>query len=151
MNKLGLVNKLFSIVYRYHPVLRKGYGLRRSITALSHIEVGALGEKVAAVYLKSLGFKILYSNYRGPKGGELDLVAREGESLVFIEVKTRRKKGKGRPLDAVNLEKQALIERGAQAWLKLLGRRDMVWRFDVVEVILEEGKYPDLTLVREAF
>ncbi len=132
-------------------MLRRPLRASDSVRQLSHLELGDLGERMAVVYLRSLGLKVLYRNYRGPKGGELDIVAREGEVLVFIEVKTRRRRGKGRPLDAVGKEKQELIERGARAWLRLLGRSDMPWRFDVVEVILEEGARPDLTLVKEAF
>lgn len=118
---------------------------------LSRQEIGDLGERVAGCYLSSLGWKVLYKNYRGPKGGELDIVARDGDTLVFLEVKTRTSRGYGRPLDAVDAEKQELIERGANAWFHLLGRRDMLWRFDVVEVILIEGEGTDVNLVKDAF
>ncbi len=109
---------------------------------------------MALRYLQRRGWKLLYRNFRGPRGGEVDIVMRGGEKkslLVCIEVKTRTRRGFGRPLDAVNAEKQALIERGANRWLKELGRRDIPWRFDVVEVILEKGKKPDVTLVEDAF
>lgn len=117
----------------------------------SHIELGNLGEKMARQYLRRQGRKILYCNYRGPKGGELDIVARDGEVLTFIEVKTRRKRAESRPLDAVTLEKQHLIERGARAWLALLPDNEFLWRFDVVEVVLEEGKRPQICVVDDAF
>ena len=68
-----------------------------------------------------------------------------------MEVKTRTSKEFGRPLDAVNASKQELIERGANSWLHLLGRRDMPWRFDVVEVILIEGKLPEINVITDAF
>ena len=121
---------------------------------LSRKEIGDYGEKIARRYLQSRGWKILYRNYTAPKGGEVDLVARGGEGnklLVFVEVKTRTRRGHGRPLDAVDAAKQELIERGANAWLHELHRRDLPWRFDVVEVILEEGKPPEVTLVEDAF
>ena len=118
---------------------------------MSAKEIGDLGEQLAGVYLKSLGWKVLYGNYRAPKGGEVDIVARDGEILVFLEVKTRTSRGYGRPLDAVDGKKQELIERGANSWLKLLGRRDMPWRFDVVEVILADGEQADVNLVKNAF
>jgi len=97
------------------------------------------------------GRKILYRNYRGPRGGEIDIVARDGDTLSFVEVKTRTKKGYGRPLEAVTRDKQELLERGANAWLKLLGRRDLVWRFDVVEVILSDGQQAEVNIVNNAF
>ncbi|MBT8044749.1 MAG: YraN family protein, partial [Verrucomicrobiae bacterium] len=106
---------------------------------LSHTEIGALGERIALARLKADGRKILYKNYRGPKGGEVDIVARDGDTLSFVEVKTRTRRGYGRPLDAVDVAKQELIERGANSWLHLLGNRNILWRFDVVEVILSDG------------
>lgn len=118
---------------------------------LSHIEIGNLGERIACAHLQAHGRKILYRNYRGPKGGEVDIVARDVDTLSFVEVKTRTRRGYGRPLDAVDTSKQELIERGANSWLSLLGTRDIPWRFDVVEVILEEGKVPDVNVVVNVF
>ncbi|MGB0775224.1 MAG: YraN family protein [Akkermansiaceae bacterium] len=118
---------------------------------LSHIQIGDLGERIARARLRADGRKVLYMNYRGPKGGEVDIVARDGKVLSFVEVKTRTRRGRGRPLDAVNVAKQELIERGANSWLKLLGTRDIPWRFDVVEVILTEGERADVNIVQNAF
>ena len=118
---------------------------------LGHIEIGNLGERVAADFLRGEGRKILYRNFRSPKGGEVDIVARDGKVLSFVEVKTRTHESYGRPLDAVDKEKERLIERGADAWLKLLGTRDIPWRFDVVEVILKDGELPKLNVVRDVF
>lgn len=118
---------------------------------LGHIQIGALGERVAVDFLRAEGRKVLYRNFRGPRGGEVDIVARDGKVLSFVEVKTRTHDGYGRPLDAVDREKEQLIERGANAWLKLLGTRDIPWRFDVVEVILKDGEPPKVHVVRNAF
>ena len=118
---------------------------------LSAQEVGALGESIAADHLSLHGRKVLYRNYRGPRGGEIDIVARDGQTLSFVEVKTRTRKGYGRPLDAVDRSKQQLIERGANAWLNLLGKRDLVWRFDVVEVILCDGELAEVNVINNAF
>ena len=118
---------------------------------LSHIEIGNLGERIAAASLRASGRKILYRNYRGPRGGEVDIVARDGATLSFVEVKTRTRKGYGRPLDAVDVTKQELIERGANSWLTLLGTREIPWRFDVVEVILGDDELPEVTVVKNAF
>ncbi len=113
--------------------------------------IGALGERVAAAYLRGEGRKLLYRNFRTAKGGEVDLVARDGGVLSFVEVKTRTSEEFGRPLDAVNREKELLIERGANEWLRLLGTREIPWRFDVAEVILKQGKLPKVHIVRDAF
>jgi putative endonuclease len=116
-----------------------------------HIEIGEIGEKMARLRLYSNGRKILYCNFRGPNGGEVDIIARDGNTLSFVEVKTRRKRETSRPLDAVNKEKQALIKRGARAWLKLLKDDNILWRFDVVEVELTEGEKPKITVIEGAF
>lgn len=113
--------------------------------------MGQLGERLAAEWLRAQGAKVLYQNFRAPGGGELDIVARDGKTLAFIEVKSRSRVGPGRPLDAVDREKERLIERGANEWLRLLRTRDIPWRFDVVEVILQDGEVPAFNWVRNAF
>ena len=107
-----------------------------------HLEIGVLGERIAGAHWRGEGRKILYRNFRAPKGGEVDIVARDGEVLSFVEVKTRTSETFGRPLEAVDRKKQKLIKRGANEWLRLLGTRDLAWRFDVVEVVLLEGEKP---------
>ena len=94
---------------------------------------------------------MIYRNFRAPGGGEVDLVARERNVLLFVEVKTRTGEGHGRPLEAVNREKRDLIRRGAREWLRLLGTRQIPWRFDVVEVLLTDGEKPTVNWVRNAF
>ena len=113
--------------------------------------LGDYGERVAADWLRSRGIKVLGRNFKAPRGGEVDIVARDGKLLLFIEVKRRRAGGGIRPLDAVNRDKQRLIERGANAWLKRLGTRNLPWRFDVIEVIVEDGERPRVNQVRDAF
>jgi putative endonuclease len=115
------------------------------------LEVGALGERIAAAFLRGEGRRVLYRNFQSPKGGEVDLVTRDGKVLTFVEVKTRTSEAFGRPLDAVDKDKEELITRGAEEWLRLLGTRDIPWRFDVVEVILVDGKLPKVNVVEDAF
>jgi putative endonuclease len=113
--------------------------------------IGAYGEKVAADWLRAHGCAILARNFRGPRKGEVDIIARDGKLLLFVEVKTRRKDSKIRGFDAVGKDKQALIERGANAWLKSLRTRDLPWRFDVIEVVYEPGKLPKINQIKDAF
>lgn len=117
----------------------------------SRPELGMLGEDLAVRWLRQRGRKILYRNYRGPHRGEVDIVCRHGEVLAFAEVKTRTSDAFNRPADAVNLEKQRLIQRGAQEWLRLLGNPKIVFRFDIVEVLLVEGETPSLNVIENAF
>ena len=81
----------------------------------------------------------------------MDIIARDRKLLLFVEVKTRRDGGKIRGLDAVGKDKQALIERGANSWLKRLGTRDLPWRFDVIEITVKDGEKPRINHVKDAF
>jgi putative endonuclease len=124
---------------------------RFSSSEPAHLRLGVRGEKLAGRYVRREGFKILYRNFRGRHGGEIDLVCREGETLVFVEVKTRTREDFGRPLAAVDRRKQRRISLGAFAWLRLLGNPDVAFRFDVVEVLEIAGENPRIELIRNAF
>ena len=117
--------------------------------------IGRLGERMAARHLKKQGMKILYRNFRAPHGGEVDIVARDGQVLVFIEVKTRTSDKFGRPADAVDMDKRFLICRGAFQWLRLLDDKhgEINYRFDVVEICLNVDKNNDkeVNLIKGAF
>lgn len=116
-----------------------------------HLRLGSRGEKLACRFLRRNGYKILYRNFRGRTGGEIDIVCRDKDTLVFVEVKTRTREDFGRPFDAVNRDKQKRISRGGLAWLRLLDDPDILFRFDVVEVILAKKAEPRLELLRNAF
>ena len=113
--------------------------------------VGDLGEVLACKSLWARGKKVLYRQFTAPGGGEIDIVARDGEILVFCEVKTRTSKKFGRPADAVDYKKRRLITRGANAWIQELGFVPAVFRFDIIEVILLEGELPEVKIIENAF
>jgi len=139
---MGLVQSIAAVFSRF---------ARHSSTSsdLRHV-LGQRGEAIAARHLRKLGYKILYRNYRAPHGGEADLVCRDRDTLVFVEVKTRTSEAFGTPAQAVTLPKQRLIARGALAWLKLLDKPDIHYRFDIVEVRIE-GKKIEANVIRNAF
>ena len=116
-----------------------------------HLRRGARGEKLACRFLRSRGYKILYRNFRDRTGGEIDIVCRDGDTLVFVEVKTRADEDFGRPVDAVDRQKQLRVSKGGLAWLRLLDNPDIVFRFDVVEVLLPDEGDPRLELIQDAF
>ncbi|HUF64022.1 MAG TPA: YraN family protein [Verrucomicrobiales bacterium] len=118
--------------------------------ALTPKELGAFGERLAARYLSRGGFRILYRNFRPNRRSEIDLVCREGESLVFVEVKTRRPGRPGRPADAVDWAKRKRILRGVREWLRLLEFPGIPVRCDIVEVELETGRRPRICRVENA-
>lgn len=123
----------------------------RSKELPEHLRRGARGEKLAGQFLRSHGYKILYRNFRDRTGGEIDIVCRDGDTLVFVEVKTRGSEDFGRPVEAVDRQKQLRVSKGGLAWLRLLDNPDIVFRFDVVEVLLPDEGDPRLELIQDAF
>ncbi len=121
-------------------------------TRLDSQTIGAWGEHLAAKWLRRHGRKVLYRNYRAPGGGEVDIVARHDSMLTFVEVKTRTGTGRGRPAEAVTADKERLVMKGANAWLRLLDNHEQIpTRCDIVEVILREGERPQITILEAAF
>jgi putative endonuclease len=116
-----------------------------------HLRRGARGEKLARRFLRSHGYKILYRNFRACGGGEIDIVCRDGDTLVFVEVKTRSDEDFGRPIEAVDRQKQLRVSKGGLAWLRLLDNPDIVFRFDAVEVLLPDDGVPHFELIQNAF
>jgi putative endonuclease len=110
---------------------------------------GEYGEKLARAFLVREGFRIIETNYRFHHG-EIDIIAEEGEVLVFCEVKTRRNDRYGAPELAVTLLKQRQIRKIALAYLTVRRLHDRVCRFDVVAIRMHSGE-PEIRLLRDAF
>ncbi len=113
----------------------------------THLELGAMGERVALKYLKEIeGYEIVAVNYRVPLGrslrgqkitGEIDIIAYDEEAIVFIEVKTRTSDELVAPERAVDLRKQRQIARAARRYRQLLKITDQPHRYDVVTVVAQ--------------
>ena len=100
-----------------------------------HLETGKWGEDVAADYLKAKGFRILGRRVRVGTRDELDLVARQGDRLVIVEVKTRGSEAFGRPVSAVDRAKRHTLSRAAVRYIRRLKNPRICFRFDVIEVV----------------
>lgn len=112
--------------------------------------VAARGEEAAAGHLARRGYRLVCRNYRCPLG-ELDIVAWDGETVVFVEVKARRGVSHGLPQEAVDRRKQARLARVARHFLSVHGLHGVPCRFDVVAVRLDGGADPSIDLIRGAF
>ena len=112
--------------------------------------LGEKGESIAATYLKGAGFSIVERNFRCVCG-ELDIVARDGRTIVFIEVKCRNNEIYGPPQLAVTPFKQRQISKAALVWLSKRRLYDAEARFDVVAIVLREGDLPEIEHIRNAF
>ncbi len=110
---------------------------------------GEAGESLAVRVLKRRGYTIVATNYRTPLG-EIDIIARDGETLVFVEVKARRSMRRGCPKAAVTAEKQRRISMAALAYLKSTRQSGVRARFDVV-AIKSTPPPPQVEIVRNAF
>src|SRR5438046_7771795 len=143
----ALAQSIADLLSRWH----NRFSHWRKSSKSGHLRRGVLGEKLACRYLKRSGYKILFRNFRGRSGGEIDVVCRDNDTLAFVEVKTRAREDFGRPLEAVDLAKQKRISRGALAWLRMLENPDILLRFDVVEVIMGQNAEQRVELVKNAF
>ena len=104
-----------------------------------HLRRGALGERVARRHLRRNGLRFLTANFRGRRG-EVDLVFRDRDCLVFVEVKTRSSEEWTRPAAAVDARKRRLLSQTAFDYLTMLRNPEVKIRFDIVEVLLKNGR-----------
>ncbi len=99
--------------------------------------LGRVGEEKAAEFLKKKGYQIIKTNYRS-HFGEADIIAKDGDTIVFVEVKTRSGDGYGQPSEAVDYKKREKYFKIATDYLMRTGESDTACRFDVVEI--EKGE-----------
>ena len=115
-----------------------------------HLRRGRLGEHAARRQLSKAGLKFLYANFSS-ENGEIDLVFREAKTLVFVEVKTRSSESWSRPAAAVNGEKQRKLIATARNYLRLLHDPEIAYRFDIVEVLLNDDEVAEIRHQPNAF
>ncbi len=115
-----------------------------------HLQRGRLGERAARKHLRRSGLKFLTANFRSPRG-EIDLVFRDDDCLVFVEVKTRSSEEWTRPAAAVDADKRRLLSQTALDYLKLLRNPQVKIRFDIVEVLLQDGQVREVRHLPNTF
>ncbi|MEO5355916.1 MAG: YraN family protein [Nitrospirae bacterium YQR-1] len=106
---------------------------------MNNVATGKQGEKLAGEFIKKLGYQILEKNYKN-KIGEIDIIAKDGDCVVFIEVKTRLNDTFGMPVEAVNFRKIHKIKNTALIYMKTLDNPAAV-RFDVISVMIGAKQY----------
>jgi len=115
-----------------------------------HLRHGQLGERAARRHLQRLGLKFLTANFRTDRG-EIDLIFRDGDCLVFVEVKTRSSEDWTRPASAVDSERRRRLTRVGLDYLRLLQNPPVKTRFDIVEVLLEQGDISEIRHLPNSF
>ena len=113
--------------------------------------LGSHGENLAAEFLKRRGYRILQRNFR-LKFGEIDIVAQEGDTICFVEVRTKTTEEMGTPFESITSFKQRKLSKLALAYLKNQYKSvEVRARFDVVAVVAQEGKEEKVELIKNAF
>ena len=115
-----------------------------------HLRRGELGERAAKKFLQKSGLKFLTANFRSARG-EIDLIFRDDDCLAFVEVKTRSSENWARPAAAVNLERRRRLSQCALDYLRRLKNPPVKIRFDIVEVLLAEGKVCEIRHLPNTF
>jgi putative endonuclease len=113
------------------------------------LDLGKQGEELALKTIRSMGYRDILQNYRCPLG-EIDLIARDADTLVFLEIKTRRTGPTGYAKEAVTARKRRQISKVALAYLKANNCSDMRARFDVIAISLA-GSCPRIEVIKNAF
>lgn len=115
-----------------------------------HLRRGRLGERAAKKHLQKLGLKFLTANFKSDRG-EIDLVFRDADCLVFAEVKTRSSEDWTRPAAAVDARKRRLLTLTSLDYLRLLKNPQIKVRFDIVEVLLRDGEVHEVRHLPNTF
>src|SRR5207237_9744526 len=131
------------------PNLFTGTASGEEPTGQQRDPMGERGENIAATHLQRKGLRILSRNYKTPVG-EIDIVARDGQTLVFVEVKTRAYDDPT-PEEQINPAKMNQMTKAAKTYLGRYGQPQPPARFDVVAVIWPEGKEPVIRHIENAF
>jgi putative endonuclease len=123
-----------------------------AVSGLSSKALGNSGERIARAHLERLGWQMLATGFRCAQG-EMDIIAMDGATLVFVEVKTRRGKMHGTPVEAVDARKQSKLVAIAQAYLAArdAGGEEPACRFDIAEVFMGPDGLARVHLRRAAF
>ncbi len=118
---------------------------------MSNKTLGSHGESLAREHLCSLGYRILEENFRN-KLGEIDLIAQDGKTICFVEVKTRQSLGQGQPYEAVTPWKIRKLTQMAAFYLKLKYHSlDVLSRFDVISIVQDKENPPHINHIKNAF
>jgi putative endonuclease len=116
-----------------------------------HLQHGRIGEEAARKHLRKLGLKFLTANFGITGKGEVDLIFREEDCLVFVEVKTRSSEDWARPSSAVDRDKRRRLVKMSLAYRRRLPNPYVKYRYDIVEVLLEGGKVHEVRHIPNAF
>lgn len=114
-------------------------------------DIGNIGEELAVKKLRKLGYKIVERNFNVPKIGEIDIIAKEKDYLVFVEVRLRKRTDHGTGAETVDIFKQRKIIKAAMVYMKLHDVSDAPARFDVVSITGDATRECTIEVIKNAF
>lgn len=117
---------------------------------LNSRDIGGKGEEIAVDYLKSLGFEIIKQNFHFGNTGEIDIICKDGNTLVFVEVKFRKSKTYGSAIEGVTKGKMRSIRKVAEGYLYVNKIKDIECRFDFIGIDIIDDK-PKIIYLKNAF
>jgi putative endonuclease len=116
------------------------YQLSKKNPGDSTVAVGKKGEEIAEGILKEKGYEIIKRNFHFGRYGEIDIIAKDKDTLVFVEVKTRYSKEYGNPLESITYSKQMKLKKAAEGYLYINNIRNVPCRIDVIAIDFTEAK-----------
>lgn len=116
----------------------------------AHLRLGSRGEKLACRYLQNQNIEVLLRNYRN-KRGEIDIIAREENTICFIEVKTRRLSSRTRPAAGFRYKQKLRISQSASKYLHEIGKPKVPYRFDLIEIVMGSWDIEELRYWKNHF
>lgn len=129
---------------------RPGGGLSQPKDRTSRQKVGAFGEDAAVEHLRKAGYRVLERNHRNPLG-EIDIIAQDKKTLVFVEVRTRKGTGYGTAAESITRHKKDKLRQLAESYVQALDNPNISYRIDVVVVQLRaDGQVERIELIRNA-
>ncbi len=137
---------MYSIIRR---LINYFSSLKPDVNKLSKHELGKYGERIARKYLRKKGYLILEDNYKCMYG-EIDIIAKESDCIVFVEVKTRRKDYQIKPEDSIGVEKKRHLIKAAEFYLNKMRNDNVNYRFDIVSIEFDNQK-PEIYIINDAF
>ncbi len=137
---------MYSIIRR---LINYFLSLKLDVNKLSKYELGKYGERIARKYLRKKGYLILENNYKCIYG-EIDIIAKERDCIVFVEVKTRRKDYEIKPEDSIGVEKKRHLVKAAECYLNKIRNDSVNYRFDIVSIEFDNQE-TEIYIINDAF
>lgn len=122
----------------------------RRMIRIEPFDLGEFGEEEACKFLKKNGYQILDRNFR-TRGGEIDIIARRGKTMIFVEVKARSSVEFAHPWEAVGFRKRQHLKTAARRYIREKALTGWEYRFDIISITIDDSLKPEIEWIQNAF